>query len=132
MTRREIRKNIFVLLFISEFYEKSEYPQQKSLYLENPELNIDLHDADYVNDKVQDIIDRLDEIDTAIEAVAEKWSKDRMGKVELSLIRLAYYEMKYDDTVPTSVAINEAVELAKIYGTDDSGSFVNGILAKLL
>ena len=67
MTRREIRKNIFVLLFISEFYEKSEYPQQKSLYLENPELNIDLHDADYVNDKVQDIIDRLDEIDTAIE-----------------------------------------------------------------
>ncbi len=132
MTRREIRKNIFVLLFISEFYEKSEYPQQKSLYLENPELNIDLHDADYVNDKVQDIIDRLDEIDTAIEAVAEKWSKDRMGKVELSLIRLAYYEMKYDDTVPTAVAINEAVELAKIYGTDDSGSFVNGILAKLL
>lgn len=132
MTRREIRKNIFVLLFISEFYEKSEYPQQKSLYLENPELNIDLHDADYVNDKVQDIIDRLDEIDTAIEAVAEKWSKDRMGKVELSLIRLAYYEMKYDDNVPTAVAINEAVELAKIYGTDDSGSFVNGILAKLL
>ena len=132
MTRRELRKNTFVLLFISEFYEPEEFAQQKSLYLENPEVKIDLHDADYVSTRVDEVMDKLEEIEVAIETVAEKWSKDRMGKVELTLIRLAYYEMKYDDTVPTAVAINEAVELAKIYGTDDSGSFVNGILAKLL
>ena len=55
-----------------------------------------------------------------------------MGKVDLTLIRLAVYEMKYEEDVPVGVAINEAVELAKSYGTDDSASFVNGILAKLV
>ena len=54
-----------------------------------------------------------------------------MGKVDLTLIRLAVYEIKFEEEVPTGVAINEAVELAKNYGTDDSASFVNGILAKL-
>ncbi len=55
-----------------------------------------------------------------------------MGKVELAIIRLAVYEMEYDDDIPTGVAINEAVELAKKYGTKDSPSFVNGILAKIV
>ncbi len=55
-----------------------------------------------------------------------------MGKVDLTLLRLAVYEMRYEEDVPTGVAINEAVELAKRYGTDDSASFVNGILAKLV
>ena len=54
-----------------------------------------------------------------------------MGKVDLTLIRLAVYEMKYEDEIPVGVAINEAVELAKKYGTDESSSFVNGILAKI-
>jgi N utilization substance protein B len=54
-----------------------------------------------------------------------------MGKVDLTLIRLAAYEMKYEEDVPVKVAINEAVELAKKYGTDDSPAFVNGVLARL-
>lgn len=132
MTRRELRKNTFVLLFMSDFYDEKEFKQQKDLYIENPEVKIDLHDAEYVSSRVDEVISHLEDIDGAIEEVAEKWSKDRMGKVELSLIRLAYFEMKYDESVPTAVAINEAVELAKMYGTDESGAFVNGILAKLL
>jgi len=55
-----------------------------------------------------------------------------MGKVDLTLIRLAVYEMKYDEDVPVGVAINEAVELAKKYGTDESPAFINGVLAKLV
>ena len=55
-----------------------------------------------------------------------------MGKVDLSIIRLAVYEMKYEESIPDKVAINEAVELAKKYGTDDSPSFINGVLAKLV
>ena len=61
---------------------------------------------------------------------AENWDTARMGKVDLTILRLAVYEMTYDDEVPTGVAINEAVELAKKFGQDASSSFVNGILAK--
>lgn len=64
--------------------------------------------------------------------MAQGWKTSRMGKVDLTLIRLAVYEMKFEEDVPAGVAINEAVELAKAYGTDDSSSFVNGILAKLV
>ena len=63
--------------------------------------------------------------------VAKGWKTTRMGKVDLTIIRLAVYEMKYEEDIPVKVAINEAVELAKQYGTDDSPAFVNGILAKL-
>lgn len=58
------------------------------------------------------------------------WSIDRIGKVELSIIRLAVYEILYDDTIPTAVSINEAVEMAKKFGPQDSHAFVNGILAR--
>lgn len=132
MTRRELRKNTFKLLFICEFHDAKDIEEQKQLYLENPDLKIDIFDADFVKSRVENILLKKDEIDKTIESIAENWKMDRMGKVELTLIRLAYYEMKFDDEVPVAVAINEAVELAKIYGTDESGSFVNGILAKLL
>ena len=63
--------------------------------------------------------------------MAVGWKTQRMGKVDLTIIRLALYEILYDEDIPTGVAINEAVELAKRYGTDESPSFVNGVLAKL-
>lgn len=65
-----------------------------------------------------------------INEIAEGWKTERMGKVDLTILRLAVYEIRFDEDVPTSVAINEAVELAKKYGQDGSPSFVNGILAK--
>ena len=81
--------------------------------------------------QVHNIVEKIDEIDAAINEVSEGWKTRRMGKVDLTLIRLAVYEMKYEDDIPVKVAINEAVELAKQYGTDESPSFVNGVLAKL-
>lgn len=132
MTRRESRKNIFILLFCSEFHDREDIEEQEELYFNNPDINITGEDAVYIREKVNAVLEKKEEIDNAIENVAVNWKTDRMGKVELTLIRLAYYEMRYDDTVPTAVAINEAIELAKHYGSDESGSFVNGILAKLL
>ena len=85
-----------------------------------------------IQDKFEQILARLSGIDEMINQVAQGWKTSRMGKVDLTLIRLAVYEMKYEEDVPVGVAINEAVELAKSYGTDDSASFVNGILAKLV
>ena len=131
MSRREIREQIFKLLFRAEFYEKEEMSEQLSLFFE------ELHqrkekDMDYIQKKYEDIMAHLAEIDAMINEVAEGWKTSRMGKVDLTLIRLATYELKYEEDIPTGVAINEAVELAKAYGTDDSASFVNGILAKLV
>ena len=78
------------------------------------------------------IAKKVPEIDESINQIATGWKTGRMGKAELTILRLAVYEMKYDDEIPVGVAINEAVELAKKFGSDDSPAFVNGILAKLV
>ena len=73
----------------------------------------------------------MEEIDSILESASDGWKLKRMAKVDLSIMRLAVYEMKYDEEIPVSVAINEAVEIAKKYGQDESPSFVNGVLAKV-
>ena len=105
MTRRELRENVFKMLFRVEFFDVGELSEQLVLFGE---------EVDHVTD--QDF--------------AKGWKTTRMGKVDLALIRLAVYEIRYDDEIPFKVAVNEAVELAKQYGTNDSPAFVNGILAK--
>ena len=82
--------------------------------------------------RAKNIFDKIPELDEEIAAVSEGWKLDRMGKVDLTIIRLALYEMRYDDQVPEKVAVNEAVEIAKKFGGDSSPQFVNGILAKLM
>ena len=74
----------------------------------------------------------LEEIDKKIDEVAAGWKTKRMGKVELAILRLAVYEMLYDDTIPEKVSVNEAVELAKKFGGNESPAFVNGVLAKFI
>ena len=71
---------------------------------------------------------KKEEIDQLISRYAENWRLERMSVIDRNILRLAVYELRYQDDVPTSVAINEAVEIAKRYSTDDSGSFINGIL----
>ena len=129
MGRREQREQIFKLVFQLEFNDKKDMPEQMKLYLEQEEIQSE-KDCTYISEKFEKIQDKLSEIDTLINEQAIGWTTDRMGKVELAIIRLAVYEIKYDDSVPTSVAINEAVELAKKFGQDESSSFVNGVLAK--
>ncbi len=131
MSRREIREQIFKLLFRAEFYEESDMPQQLVLFFEELDQRPE-KDTAYIQKKYENIMEHLTEIDHMINEVAKGWKTSRMGKVDLTLIRLATYELKYEEDIPTGVAINEAVELAKAYGTDDSASFVNGILAKLV
>lgn len=131
MTRRELRENVFKMLFRVEFHEGEDMSTQLGMIDEELE-NIKETDIAYINSKCNDIIAKIPEIDEAINASTKGWKTSRMGKVDLSIIRLAVYEMKYEDDVPEKVAINEAVELAKIYGTDNSASFVNGVLAKFV
>ena len=131
MTRRELRENVFKMLFRVEFHEEGEMSGQLGMMDDEVE-NIKDEDVAYINNKCNDIIAKISEIDEAINASTTGWKTTRMGKVDLSIIRLAVYEIKYEEDVPAKVAINEAVELAKLYGTDNSASFVNGVLAKFV
>ncbi len=139
MGRREQREQIFKLLFRVEFNELEEMPQQRDLFLDEIKLPVEEDglaarekDLSYIAEKYGRIQEKLSEIDRLINEKTEGWSLGRMGKVEVTLLRLGAYEILFDQDVPDSVAINEAVELAKRYGQDNSGSFVNAVLAKFL
>ena len=130
MTRREIRELIFKMVFRAEFHNEDEIPQQLRLFMDTLDTASE-KDCAYIEHKVQDIFAHLEEIDGIIDGSAQNWKTSRMAKVDLALIRLAVYEMRYEEDVPVKVAINEAIELAKQYGSDESSAFVNGVLAKL-
>lgn len=130
MSRRELRERIFKLLFRIEFNSKEEMNEQQKLFFEEEEHIGDEKSNQYIVQKYEKIVEKLEEIDKAINERAEGWETGRMGKVDLTILRLAIYEIQYDEEVPTSVAINEAVELAKKFGQDESAPFVNGVLAK--
>ncbi len=132
MTRRQIREEIFKAIFQADFHEGDRMPEQVSLFLQEIDPPIkDGADSQYIQEKSNAIIEHIPEIDQLINDVAEGWTTKRMAKVDLSLIRLAVYEVRYEK-LPEGVAINEAVELAKQYGEDNSSAFVNGVLAKLI
>ena len=132
MGRRELREQIFLLLFRVEFNELSDMPEQMQLFLADEETVRKQADADYITKKYDKIMEKLSDIDEQLEQKAENWNVARMGKVELTSLRLALYEIMYDEDVPAGVAINEAVELAKKFGQESSGSFVNAVLAKFV
>lgn len=131
MSRRELREHIFKLLFFIEFHEGGEIPEQLSLYFDRME-EVAEQDSRYIQEKFQQIKQKLPEIDSELDGVAKGWKTQRMGKVDLTILRLAVYEIRYDEDIPTGVAINEAVELGKTFGGDDSSAFINGILAKMV
>jgi N utilization substance protein B len=129
MTRRALRENTFKMLFRLEFHQESEMAEQIAWY-KNELDQLSEEDSAYLSGKCSDIVAHVQEIDAAIDEAATGWKTSRMGKVDLTLIRLAVYEIRYEEEVPFKVAVNEAVELAKKYGTDDSPAFINGVLAK--
>ena len=132
MTRRELREHVFRMLFRKEFFlSEEEFDGQTAMYLEklNP---LEPNDERYMKEKVKAIYECVPQLDERLNEVAKGWKTGRMSKVDLTVLRLALYEMLYEESVPEKVAINEAVEIARKYGGDDSPSFVNGILAKLV
>ena len=115
-----------------EFHEPEDMPRQMRLFLEDNESIASQKDSDYIENRCMAIREKLSEIDKLINDNTEGWDTGRMGKVELTVLRLAVYEMRFDDDIPPRVAIDEAVELAKKYGQENSGGFVNAILAKIM
>lgn len=132
MGRHEQREQVFLLLFRVEFHDPSDMPEQVRLFFRESEAITSRKDADYIEGRCQAVRERIPDIDKLIEEYTEGWDTARMGKAELAILRLAVYEMRYDEDIPERVAIDEAVELAKKYGQESSGGFVNAILGKIL
>ena len=148
MTRRELREHCFKMLFSADFYPtQEEAVAQLDQYFQSPEeydtdpegflhvlhnLELISEDSEYLQARTVNIIDKIPEIDAKLNEVAAGWKTKRMGKVELTILRLALFEMLYDENIPEKVSINEAVELAKKFGGNDSPAFVNGILARFI
>lgn len=147
MTRRELREHCFKMLFCADFHPMEETEAQFEQYFDAPvedettpegldsilhRVDMNEKDSRYLLEKAEAVMEKLPDLDARIDKVAEGWKTRRMGKVELTILRLALYEMIYDEEVPEKVAINEAVELAKKFGQEESPAFINGVLAKLV
>lgn len=121
---KSIREQVFILLFEKSFNDDISIDDIIELAKEAQAFEIKNKAAL----KAEAVIQNLEAIDNIIETYLKGWNKSRISKVSLAILRLAVYEMKYDDKIPVKVSINEAVELSKIYGSDKDKSFVNGIL----
>ena len=130
MSRTELREHIFRMLFRVEFNNAEEMKEQEQFYFEELEEATG-KDQEYILNKYRAIDEKKEEIDKLLNEVTEGWKTSRMNRVDLTILLLATYEIKWDEDVPTGVAINEAVELAKKYSSDDGPSFINGVLAKV-
>ena len=130
MSRSELREHVFRMLFRIEFNNENEMAEQESLYFELLD-EVSEKEQEYILNKYKAVKEKVEEIDNILNQLSEGWKTTRMNRVDLTILRLATYELKWDEDVPTGVAINEAVELAKRYSSDQGPSFVNGVLAKV-
>jgi len=131
VNRRLQREHVFKIIFSYEFDIKENFTEHMKYYLEDIDSD-DTESIAYIREKALKVIDLVDEIDQQINAKTKDWTTERIAKVEVAIIRLAVYEVFYDDEVPNSVAINEAIEIAKKFGGDSSPAFVNGVLANIV
>lgn len=124
MTRRQAREQAFTLIFEKSFHPEITVEEIISAAVEARYLQTD----EFAVLLAKTVDEKQPEIDSMIEQNAIGWRKDRISRVSLSLLRLALCEMLYIEDVPTSVSINEAVELAKIFASQEDASFINGVL----
>lgn len=129
MGRRASREIAMKLIYQLEI-QKDSREEQINNTLEQYDLNE--NDREYILDVVKGVFKNQEEIDGTIEKFSKGWKLSRIPKVDLAILRLAIYEMCHRDDIPFTVAINEAVELAKNYSGEESGSFINGILGKVV
>lgn len=131
MNRTEMRENAFKLIYSLEIQKVENVQEQINLYFESNNIT-DEEAKKYIANAVNGIEEHQEEILKKIETnLKEEWKLSRISKMDLTILKLAIYEIKFTD-VPYKVSINEAVELAKKYGEDKSKNFVNGILASVV
>ena len=131
MTRHRLRECLFKAVFQLPFTDDVDVDTAVLTDEEQGEPELSDVERQYIDLKLENIKNRLEEIDAAIEK-SSSWKISRIGKAELSILRVAVYELLYDESIPDKVAMNEAIELAKTYADDKSGAFINGVLAGIV
>ena len=130
LSRRVSRELAMKLLYQFQLRD-DDIHEQIELFLSEAERPLEALEKEYFLDVVQGAMEKRDEIDSLIQNHARGWSLERMPKVDLAIMRLAIYELRFRKDIPWNVSINEAVELAKKYGGDQSKTFINGVLGKV-
>lgn len=133
MSRIIAREHILKLLYQVEFHEEYSLDKMIQAYIEDRiEDNMDQVDIQFIKEEVEGTRKNLDKIDKIIETASKGWKLNRMSKIDLNILRLAIYEIKYVEDIPVNVAINEAVNLAKRYSGAHAPSFINGVLGNIV
>lgn len=134
MNRRQTREAALCMIFDYSFHTDGDGNEQLELYLDNfqdkdsKNLSEELRQDDYFTKAYFGVISNINELDEIIATCSKKWSSKRISRVSKSILRLALYEIIYMKDIPEQVSVNEAVELAKKFDSDESYTFVNGIL----
>lgn len=129
MGRKKARDNAFKCIYQLSFNSNSLDNIISNCYLENDNDN---EEKEYIEKVVNGVSSNIENIDNVILSKLKNWTIDRIAKIDLAILRLAIYEINYLEDIPFKVSANEAVELAKIYGNNNSRSFVNGVIAKVI
>ncbi len=128
MTRREARECVMQMLYSLSFHET----EQADTILEEQTEDIKGKVLTFIQSTYKGIIENMEQIDEIISQNLKQWDIARIAKIDHMILRLAIYEIKWEEDVPDKVAVNEAVEIAKIYGTDKSPKFVHGVLGQVV
>lgn len=134
MTRRTARERIMQMLYEVNFHPEEERDRiicQRLEGIKEEEKGNNKAVIAFIESEYYGVLEHLEEIDALIESTTEKWTISRIAKVDLSLLRLAIYELKYTD-IPKKVVVNEAIEIAKVYSTEKAPQFINGILGSVI
>lgn len=129
MTRRAAREEAFKMIFQVDLGKNS---WSETLSRNLKELSLSEESRLFLKQLVEGTMTHLAEIDAEISKYAQDWKLDRMLSTDRNILRMSLFELKYLKDIPASVTVNEAVELAKVYGDDDSGRFINGILGNII
>jgi len=130
MSRRSDRRHAFNLIFQLGFFEKQ--PDIEAVFNDYLENHVgDKIDKEFVYQEFSGVCQNMEKLDALLDTSLKGWTTARLNKTDLAILRLAAYEMLYDEKIPPSVAINEAVELAKDFSEDESPGFVNAVLGSV-
>lgn len=133
MSRKSARETAFKTIFEIPFHALEEPSEIINFTVEYSAKDLSgENDINYFKDVTSKCYDNIEVIDQKISDNLKSWSMDRLSKINLSILRLAVCEILYLEDIPYQVSINEAVELAKKYGDDDSPAFINGVLASTI
>ena len=129
MTSRKLAREMAVEFLFQIEFQKEDIKEQVEDFLDS--LEPDNFDKNYFFEIVNGVLNSQEEIDDIISKNSKGWALSRIAKVDLAILRVAVYEIKHREDIPLSVSINEAVEIAKKFGTDESSKFINGLLGQV-